>query len=669
MADFDPTAKFKVTYFQECDELLLEMERLASSLRPDDSEALNALFRAVHTVKGGAGMFNFNRLVAFAHVLETVLENVRAGTLVAEPSTISEILRGCDILADLVQEARGATKLPDSHEATSVENLKRLVSSNGIVMPAPKELAEADQGDGNKTIARHVIRFFPSPGLFRRGSEPQLIFRELAELGNIHVTPDVSKLPAFDELDPASCHIGWTITIATHVSIDRLKQVFAFVEGDGTVAFLPERRQRAREQQVIAPAVTSSRAVNTIRVDLDRVDKLVNQVGEIAIVQAMIDQQSGPDLNLSHPLLGQAISQLSQLVQSLQDSVMAIRAVPVGTVFARMTRLVRELATATGKQVALDVSGEETEIDKTVIEQLGDPLMHMIRNAVDHGIERPADRELAGKRPMGRVQLNASQRGGQIVIEIIDDGRGLDAELIRKKAIERGLIAEAALMSEDEILALIFQPGFSTAETVSDISGRGVGMDVVKRNIQKLGGRVLVKSDKGSGTRFTISLPLTLAILSGMVVRSGAGYYVISLSNILECLQAQPGFIKTLPGTGEVFRYRDQYVPLVRLGAVFNAATSADMEMPLVIVVEDEDGNVLGIAVDEIAGQQQVVIKSLRDNLDQVHGISGATILGNGTVALILIISDLLELHKSRGASRIGAPAFSQSNTLQQLIA
>jgi two-component system, chemotaxis family, sensor kinase CheA len=665
MTDFDPTAKFKVTYFQECDELLLEMERLAATLQPDDQEALNALFRAVHTVKGGAGMFNFNRLVAFAHILETVLETLRSGGLVADQQTIAEVLRGCDMLSDLVQDARGTASLPEGHEITCVESLQRLVPVSELVVTAAAIESNAEP----RQLGRHVIRFYPGPGIFRRGSDPQLIFRELSELGKIHVSADLSKLPAFDDIDPATCYLGWTITITTNEPLERLKQVFVFMEGEGTVEFLPERRQTPRAQPLpAAPALASARAINTIRVDLDRVDKLVNQVGEIAIVQAMIDQQSSAELHSQYPMLGQSISQLSQLIQGLQDSVMAIRAVPVGTVFARMTRLVRELSSATGKQVALDVSGEETEIDKTVIEQLGDPLMHMIRNAVDHGIEMPADREKAGKRPVGRIQLNASQRGGQIVIEIIDDGRGLDRDIIRRKALERGLITDQANLTEDDVLNLIFQPGFSTADKISDISGRGVGMDVVKRNIQKLGGRVLAKSEKGSGTRFTIALPLTLAILSGMVVRSGTGYYVLSLSNILECMQASPGMIKRLPGTGEVFRFRNKYLPLVRLGAVFNTATSATMESPLVIVVEDEDGNELGIAVDEIAGQQQVVIKSMRDNLDQVAGISGATILGDGAVALILIISDLLTLHKSRGSENaFVTQSFVQPH--QQLIA
>jgi two-component system, chemotaxis family, sensor kinase CheA len=667
MAEFDPTAKFKTTYFQECDELLLEMERLASDLQADDNESLNALFRAVHTVKGGAGMFNFNRLVGFAHVLETLLEQLRSGSLTAVAATISEVLRSCDILADLVQEARGAVKLSSAHEHASLENLRRMIDAGGGKVSDIAGKAPNSEASSGALLSHHVIRFFPGPGLFRRGIEPQLIFKELAQIGKIHVSPDVSKLPAFDELDPTACHLGWTITIATEETLERLREVFHFVDGDGTVSFLPERRTQPRAQQVIAPVVASTRAVNTIRVDLERVDKLVNQVGEIAIVQAMIDQQSGQDLQVTHPLLVQSIAQLSQLVQGLQDSVMAIRAVPVGTVFARMTRLVRELATATGKQVQLDVSGEETEIDKTVIEQLGDPLMHMIRNAVDHGIERASEREASGKRPTGRVQLNARQRGGQIVIEIIDDGRGLDRDVIRRKGIERGLITDAMQLSDDDILALIFQPGFSTAEKISDISGRGVGMDVVKRNIQKLGGRVFVRSEKGSGTRFTIALPLTLAILSGMIVRSGTGYYVISLSNILECMQVRPDMIKTLPGTGEVFHYRDRYLPLIRLGAVFNTATSANMDNPMVIVVEDEDGNTIGVAVDEVSGQQQVVIKSLRDNLDQITGISGATILGDGTVALIIIISDLLELHKSRGLPKRSAA--DDQSLLQQRIA
>lgn len=660
MLEFDPTAKFKTSFFQECDELLLEVEQNIAGLRRGDAEALNALFRTVHTVKGGAGMFAFNRLVGFAHLLENVLDRLRDGSLEPNDSVVDGVLKSCDVLADLVQDAKRVVSLPDAHEAAMSEQLERLAGT----------LVEETTGAAQQPSLQSsfVIRFVPEPGLFKRGCEPQLIFRELADLGTVKVVADVSRLPVFDDLDPFACHLGWTIGLKTSEPIERVRSVFEFVEGSSAVEVMPDRRKAERPTQRLAAAegLTAVQAMSSIRVDLERIDKLVNQVGEIAIVQSMLDQHADDDLHVTHPQLDQAVRQLSQLIQGLQDSVMAIRAVPVGSVFARMTRLVRDLSAATGKQVMLNCSGEETEIDKTVIEQLGDPLLHMIRNAIDHGIERPDEREAAGKHATGRIDLTARQRGGQIVIEVIDDGRGLDHKKIRRKAIEKGLIAEAAILTEEEAINLVFQPGFSTAESISDISGRGVGMDVVKRNIQKLGGRVTIRSEAGQGSRVMIALPLTLAILSGMIVRSGSGFYVFPLSNIVECMHAKPGQIKRLPDLGEMFNFRESYVPLIRLGAVFNTASSAVGDEPLIIVVDDEDGNTIGVAVDEIAGQQQVVIKSLRDNLDDVYGISGATILGDGTVALILILSDLLTLHKDRVVSgfRVRTP---QNNLLEPL--
>ena len=490
--------------------------------------------------------------------------------------------------------------------------------------------------------------------------------RHLKELGTFTVTADISGLPPFADLDPTSAYLAWDFELETSAGIDAIKQAFEFVEADcdlkimapgtGAEAYISAPAPAPAQPIAAKPApvaIRQSRRVASIRVELDRIDKLVNMVGEIAIVQAMITQQTDQSLAASHPQLIQEIGQLFQLTQMLQDSVMAIRAVPVGSIFARMPRLVRELANATGKQVVIETSGEATEIDKTVIEELGDPLLHIIRNAVDHGIERPAERKAAGKPPDGRIGLRAFQRGGQIVIEVSDDGRGIDPEKIKRKAVEQNLVPAGASLTDDEITNLIFLPGFSTAEKITDISGRGVGMDVVKRNIQKLGGRVSLRSEVGRGSKLTITLPLTLAILPGMIVKAGNNPYVIPLPNIIECLQVREGQVKSLPEHGEVLHFRDGYIPLIRLGAVFNIAGAAAAPDPLVIVVDDENNNSLALAVDEIAGQQQVVIKSLRENLDPIPGLAGATILGDGKVALILVLAELLELHRNRRFGRI----------------
>jgi two-component system, chemotaxis family, sensor kinase CheA len=644
MTEFDPTARFKKSFFQECEELLASAEALTGSLQEQDDEALNELFRTVHTVKGGAGMFNFTRLVNFAHALENVLGSLRDKNLEPSDSIASHIVHGLDILQDLLLEAKEAGNLPADFETECLENLSRLAGSASY--PAVNDVALPDRSAANN---RYVIRFFPEPGLFRRGTEPLLIFRELSELGEIQVHANTASLPSFAQLDPTSCYLGWVIVIDTKETIDRIKKVFEFVEELAKLDISIDRRVNERRKPIAEPEETArpSRSLSSIRVDLERIDKLVNLTGEIAIVQAMLSQHSDGTLHSAFPELGQSITQLSQLIQGLQDSVMAIRAVPVSTILGRMPRLVRELAAKTGKQVELVMTGEDTEIDKTVIEQLGDPLLHMIRNAIDHGIELPEARQAGGKNPVGRINLSARQVSGQLVIELEDDGKGIDLDTVRRKALTKGLIVDQQQLSDEEAIGLIFQPGFSTAETVSDLSGRGVGMDVVRRNIQKLGGRVNMKTERDKGSKVTIFLPLTLAILSGMILKSMGNTYVLPIANIVECLKTVQGQIKTLPDFGEVLQYRNNYLPLIRLNVVMNMARQAIIEScPLVIITNDEDGNPLALAVDSVIGQQQAVIKSIRDSLNHIPGVSGASILGDGTVALILVLNEIKNLHK-----------------------
>jgi two-component system chemotaxis sensor kinase CheA len=394
-----------------------------------------------------------------------------------------------------------------------------------------------------------------------------------------------------------------------------------------------------------AHAPEAAKTVRSIRVDLDRVDKLVNMVGELVITHAMIAQQTEHLHADQHPELANGLAELSHHIRDLQESVMAMRAQPVKSVFARLPRLVRELAQLTNKRIRLEMSGENTEIDKTVIEQLGDPLTHMIRNSADHGIEGPDERVAAGKPAEGLIHVSADQRGGRIVIEITDDGRGINREKVMKKAIEKKLVPADAALSDEEIDNLIFLPGFSTADTVSNISGRGVGMDVVRQNIQSLGGRVHIQSRPGKGSSFVLTLPLTLAVLDGMVLKVGAQSYILPLANIVESLRPEPDQINLVANASQLLRIRGEYVPLVYLHRIFRVANGIDdPTKALVIIVEMEDGSKMGLVVDEIVGQQQVVIKSLEENFDPIRGVAAATILGNGRVSLILDVAGIKQL-------------------------
>ena len=677
MQAVDPIEKYKKTFYQECEELLTELDSLLPLLAvagTGGSEALNGAFRVLHTVKGGAGMFRLNRIAGLAHEFESALEIMRRKQQVITQNNILQFLRTSDVLQDLLHAERSGEGLSDAIDADAAEQLHLMVGTLSTEKTSPPPILAGDHNprtsEPNGMPTTYRISFRPNPRMLRNGNEPLLIFRQLEEYGQVSIVADVSRLPIFEEVDPTTAYLAWTIELKTDAGLEAIRQTFEFVEGDCeleisnspadldgiTPAAKPALNAPLATQlspdnetsKTINSAIRESRRVSSIRVELERIDKLVNMVGEIAIVQAMITQQTGQEFMAAYPQLVQDIGRLFQLTQSLQDSVMAIRAVPIGSIFGRIPRLVRELATETGKKVHLETSGEETEIDKTVIEELGDPLLHIIRNSIGHGIESPAEREAAGKRPEGVIKLKAYQRGGQIQIEISDDGRGISLEKVKRKALDLNLIQAGTSLADDEALNLIFLPGFSTAEKVSEISGRGVGMDVVRRNIQKLGGRVTIRTEFGRGTLLTITLPLTLAILPGMIVRSGNNFYIIPMANVIECVQLQQSHIKSLPYQGEVLRFGQRYVPLIKLRDVFAISNSTPSSAPLAIVVEDENSIVHAIVVDEIVDQQQVVIKSLRENLDAIQGLAGATILGDGKVALILVLADLLTLHRNR---------------------
>jgi two-component system chemotaxis sensor kinase CheA len=692
MTSFD---HLKTTYFEECAELLEVTYTQLGAIEDGraDAESVHAIFRAIHSIKGGGGAFGFERLVAFAHAFETVLDLLRDGRLDLAPPVAALLLRSTDALSDLVAAARTGEDKPLGAEDDLLAALHAAAASDapapGLCRPDPASSGLATMADG-APARRYRIRFVPHAGLFRSANEPLLIIRDLKRLGRVDVEADLSRLPGLAVIDPEAAYLAWTLHVETGAPAAALAQAFEFVADDCELLIEPEpdlsgiasaspeaepvplaavRRPGVSSDPAAPAATTDGGAAGhpSIRVDVDRVDRLVNLVGELVINQAMLVQLGSalpPDLCAG---LLNGLETMSQHLRELQDGVMAIRAQPVRSVFSRMPRLVREVSAQLGKDVRLIVSGEGTEIDKTVIEQLADPLIHLLRNALDHGIEPPEEREALGKPRQGTIHLGAAHRGGRIVIEVADDGAGIARAKVLARARSRGLVAADATPTEEEIDNLIFLPGFSTVEVVSDISGRGVGMDVVKRNIQALGGRIAVESRAGAGSRFLLSLPLTLAILDGMAVAVGRESYIIPLANIMESLRPKRQNIHPVVGRGDVIAIRGDYVPLVYLHQRFLVPGAVtDPCEGIVVIVESEGAGRIGLVVDELLGQQQVVVKSLDANYGAVDGVGGATILGDGRVALILDVNRLQEAPALfRSPEPRPAPAFPATPQLQ----
>jgi two-component system chemotaxis sensor kinase CheA len=712
----DPLAAIRETFFQECEEQLAELENglLAMEAGDTDPETINAVFRAVHSIKGGAGAFSLEALVRFAHVFETALDEMRSGRLAPTNEVLKTLLRAADVLADHVRAAHDGSAVDEAHTAELAEELKALDPNAAAGGEAE---SEEDWGDFEfKPMAAAMpeaaaatggwrVRFAPRADLYAKANEAALLLRELARLGETTVELDASALPALADLDPEAAYLAWTVTLAGDADEAAVREVFEFVDGDCELEVSPLAAAGADEAatpvedtgetldigallarvQAVAdpppppeapPAAPAPAAVATlqdpssppdgqgqprkpeagatIRVDLERVDRLIDLVGELVINQAMLSQRVMEAGFARASGVAMGLDELEQLTREIQDSVMAIRAQPVKSVFQRMPRLVREVAAMTGKPVRLVTDGEGTEVDKTVIERLADPLTHMIRNAIDHGLESPEKRAAAGKPAEGVVRLTAAHRSGRIVIEVADDGGGINRERVKSIAIEKGLVAPEAALSDEEIDNLIFMPGFSTASEVSDISGRGVGMDVVRRSIQALGGRITIASRPGKGSTFTMSLPLTLAVLDGMVVSVQGQTLVAPITAIVETLLPKAGDVHSLGGSARVIAIRDTYVPLIDVGmALGYRAGPLDATQGVALLIEGEGGARAALLVDAIQGQRQVVIKSLEANYQQVPGVAAATILGDGRVALILDIDTIVAV--SRGADSLRA--------------
>jgi two-component system chemotaxis sensor kinase CheA len=691
------------TFFEECEELLEATDEGLTAIEggDHDPEVVNAIFRAVHSIKGGAGAFGLDDLVAFAHRFETVFDEVRAGRMELDEKLIQLLLRSSDHLSALVEVARDGGEVDEAHHDTLLAALDEYIPEEeedltfepmGLGAPAPiADLDVAPAAPVTPQEETYRIRFHPLKEMYGTGNEPFFLFQALKDMGELTVTLDENELPGFDTMDMNDSYLAWDLVLVTKESRSIVEAVFEFVEGlcelsidgDGdaeaeanALATLdamfstppeaadtppepdagpaavpfeppvpapePEAKPAAAVEKASAPKAESGKQEQrsgpkpTLRVELERVDRLINAVGELIINHSMLAQQIA---NLNVADLRDVETELEgfkNLARDIQEGVMAIRAQPVKPLFQRMARIVREASAATGKTCKLVNEGENTEVDKTVIERLSDPLTHILRNAVDHGVEKPEDRTAAGKPTTGEIRLSASHRSGSVCIEIKDDGAGVNRPRVKQIAIEKGLIPENAELTDSEIDNLLFMPGFSTAKEVSNLSGRGVGMDVVKNAVTGLGGRINISSTPGKGSTFTIILPLTLAVMDGMVVSVADQTMVVPITSIVETMRGSDDMINNLGADGTLLSIRGNFVPICDVAGGLGLYRTSEQQAGVYLLVETETGQRCALAVDDIHDQRQVVIKSLDGVCGEIPGVAAATILGDGKIAMIL---------------------------------
>ncbi|TMP74123.1 chemotaxis protein CheA [Pseudoalteromonas sp. S1608] len=676
-------SQFFEVFFEESFEGLDIMETELLNLVPgeEDLETINTIFRAAHSIKGGSATFGFNSIANFTHVLETLLDQIREGERNITSEHINLLLKSVDCLRALLSSLK-VQEEPDLAQADTLrEQFEKLLG-----MPAGEEQGEETHHE-QVIVNTYQIDFKPHFHLFKTGNEPLFMISELAELGELEVQAFTDAIPDIKELTSDECFLYWRFFLNTERDEQAIKEIFEWVEDDADIkvelcgglfndakagseelinepAVVEEAPKTAEQPKANkakaaanAPSAKAAPESTSIRVGIDKVDSLINMVGELVITQAMLNQLSEQEMTATAVTsLQEGLAQLAHNTRDLQENVMRIRMLPINFVFSRFPRLVRDIAQKLNKEVELKLIGEQTELDKTVMEKISDPMVHLVRNSLDHGIETVEKRIAAGKDPVGKVTLNAFHQGGNIVIEIMDDGQGLNTQKIKEKAITNELIAGDSELTDDEINELIFMPGFSTADEVSDLSGRGVGMDVVKRNIQSLNGSVEVTSAAGIGSTFTIRLPLTLAILDGQLVKVAKHTYIIPLISIVESLQIDIAKVSRVGKDLDVLRLRDEYIPILRLYEIFNHQGAIESLDKTLLVVVENDNQKVGVLVDDLLSQQQVVIKSLEANYHKVDGVSGATILGDGRVSLILDISGLIKLS---GLKKPGSQALS----------
>jgi two-component system chemotaxis sensor kinase CheA len=638
--------KLRATFFEEAKERMADTEAafLALESAPQDRETIDRIFRAVHSIKGGSGTFGFSEITRLAHAMESLLDELRAGRAAVTAEHVDVLLGACDQLGVLV--------------AARVEGQPSTLALDPILTSLQRLI------DARFTSSRasYRVRVQPHQGGAR---EPLAVLTALAGAGTLRqTTVDYRQVPPLTELEPGALHLAFDLVLETDRSEAELTQLLAGLDGDVSVERLvPLADASAPAARAVAPApraLVAGGAVrgapqeaSSIRVPVARLDGLMNLVGELVIAQSMIADVLVDFTPDKLATLAEAAAVLERHTRELQEQVMSVRMVPVGTVFGRFPRVVRDVAIASGKEVELVLHGEDTELDKSVVERIVDPLTHLVRNCIDHGLEQPEARQQAGKPRSGTVTMSAYTAGGSVFVEVRDDGRGLDTARIRKKAIESGLITPDVVLSDEQVHQLIFAPGFSTAEKVSDLSGRGVGMDVVKSSVESMGGTVTLGSEPGRGSRFVIRLPLTLAILDGQYVAIADRLFVVPLVAIRESIRLEASQVHAVMGKGTLAMIRGEAVPLVSLRRLFGLEDGVERLQRLVMVVEAE-GSPLAFEVDALLAQSQVVIKNIETHYRRVEGILGATIMGNGQVAMIL---DVPSLYRSSVAAPTRAPA------------
>ena len=698
-------SQFIPSFLEESFEGLELMESGLLNLKRGDNETIHSIFRAAHSIKGGAGTFGFDSVTEFTHLVETLLDEMRDGRREVSSKDTEILLESVDCMRLLIEAARDEQDY--DHDKVSATS-SRLSETLGE-QPSTDRDSENESNVSKNDGCGYNIKFIPEHSLAKTGNDPIFLFSALAELGELTICANTETLPALMDIDAQELYLSWQLTLITTAEEAEVIEIFEWVEDECLLTLepitntsddeftqnLPEGDNAIISEPSVQPQLPSKAAnqislaspnvehglepviddkskttkgkakadLGSIRVSVDKVDSLINLMGELVITQSMLSEL-GNDFDMTKiERLTNGLEQLLQNTKEMQESVMRIRMLPISFAFNRFPRLVHDLAIKTGKTMELVINGEQTELDKTVMEQIGDPLVHLVRNAADHGIESKEVRLANGKPEKGTISLDAYHQGGNIVIEIKDDGAGINRTTVLNKAIEKGLIEANATLSDSQVYDLLFEPGFSTAAQVTDISGRGVGMDVVKRNIQSLGGRIQVESTLGKGSIFKVNLPLTLAILDGQLVKVGSETYIIPLLSIVESLQIDNKLINRVSGDMVLYRLRDDNVPVLPIYKMFNLETECtEIDKALLVVVEADEQKV-GLMVDDLLAQQQVVIKSLNDNYQQVAGVSGATILGDGSVAMILDIPGMINmaLEQARKKQRVITDGYNSS--------
>ena len=679
-------------YYQECEDLFEEIEKsiLAVEANPKDFDSINTAFRGFHTVKGGSAMFGLTELTDYTHHVESLLACLREGQISTSSELISALLDSIDCLKMFLGHYQEKTTLDSERIGNNLEEIKSLrspflkgsITQTNLSSPDfPAKSAEVSTVEDQPTIIEksginHFLitaRF--QKNLLKEGGDPISFIKDLKTLGKTIIIPHSHHVPALELIDPGTLYLQWTIKLETEKSLENIDEILMFFTEDHDISVedigkppvetsekaiinqetyleeIPERQPLPApeiQNSTVKPKPDSvpSRGSDSIRVATSKLDKLVNLVGEAVINQSrftkMFDKVAALDEQLGESLL-QLLDDNDLIVREVQDQVLNIRMVPIQGVFSPLHRMVRDYSVESGKNIRLEITGGDTELDKTLTEKLSGPIKHLIRNAMDHGIEMPQVRSQVGKDAAGLIAIHAFQEEGHLAIEIKDDGNGISAEKILKTAHQKGLVKTEEELSEQEIYQLLFRPGFSTAEAVTDVSGRGVGMDVVKRDIESLHGNVAIESEPGKGTLFRIKLPLTLAIIEGMLIKVGPEIFTVPLLSIVESLRPQQEQVKTIKKKGEVVKVRDEYIPLIRLHELFNLMPVTENPAEALVIIVENLGQKYGILVDSIEEQQQIVIKSLEDNFVQLPGIAGATILGDGNISLILEIAGLIK--------------------------